>query len=52
MFSLLVLDDEEVDSLRNDHAVYAVAGGRINIAGIRDDDQRDRFADALVTVTG
>jgi aspartate/tyrosine/aromatic aminotransferase len=51
MFSLLVLDEQQVDSLRNDYAVYAVAGGRINIAGIKDDDQMQRFADALVTVT-
>ncbi len=51
MFSLLALSDEEVDSLRNDHAVYAVAGGRINIAGLKDEAQLHQFADALVTVT-
>ena len=51
MFSLLVLTDEEVESLRNDHGVYAVAGGRVNIAGLKDDDQLNRFADALVSVT-
>ena len=51
MFSLLVLDDEQVESLRKDHAVYVVAGGRVNIAGIKDEDQLNRFADALVAVT-
>ena len=51
MFSLLVLDDDQVDSLRNDHAVYAVAGGRVNIAGIKDEEQLNQFADALVAVT-
>ncbi|WP_424946667.1 aromatic amino acid transaminase [Candidatus Spongiihabitans sp.] len=50
MFSLLILDDSQVDRLRRDYAVYAVAGGRINIAGIKDDDQLARFADALVAV--
>ena len=52
MFSLLVLGDEEVDRLRNDHAIYAVAGGRINIAGLKDEAQLRQFADALVAVTG
>ncbi len=51
MFSLLVLSDEQVDRLREDHAVYAVAGGRVNIAGLKDDDQLNRFSDALVAVT-
>ncbi|MFT5275306.1 MAG: aspartate aminotransferase [Saprospiraceae bacterium] len=51
MFSLLMLSDEQVDSLRNDYAVYAVAGGRVNIAGIQDEVQLNTFADALVAVT-
>ncbi len=51
MFSLLVLDDQQVDRLRDDYAVYAVAGGRINIAGIKDDEQLQQFANALVAVT-
>ncbi len=51
MFSLLVLTDEQVERLRNDYAIYAVAGGRINIAGLKDDNQLMRFADALVAVT-
>ena len=51
MFSLLVLNDQQVGSLIDDYAVYAVAGGRINIAGIKDDNQLAQFADALVAVT-
>lgn len=51
MFSLLVLSDQQVDTLRTDHAVYVVQGGRINIAGIKDEQQLERFADALVAVT-
>ena len=51
MFSLLVLDDEQVDRLRNEFGVYAVAGGRINIAGLKDEDELNRFTDALVAVT-
>ena len=51
MFSLLVLEEAQVESLRTDHAVYAVAGGRINIAGLQDEVQVEQFADALVSVT-
>lgn len=51
MFSLLMLDEAQVDCLRNEHAVYAVAGGRINIAGIKDSAQLNAFADALIAVT-
>ncbi|NKB78168.1 MAG: aminotransferase class I/II-fold pyridoxal phosphate-dependent enzyme [Gammaproteobacteria bacterium] len=51
MFSLLVLNQEQTDALMHEHAVYAVAGGRINIAGLRNDEQLNAFADALVAVT-
>ena len=51
MFSLLVLDKQQVERLRNDHAVYCVAGGRINIAGLKNADEVQRFADALIAVT-
>ncbi|MYB34328.1 MAG: aspartate/tyrosine/aromatic aminotransferase [Gammaproteobacteria bacterium] len=51
MFSLLVLDDEQVNRLRDEYAIYVVAGGRINIAGLRDEEEMDRFVDAFVTVT-
>lgn len=52
MFSLLVLDDDQVGTLRNDYGIYVVAGGRINIAGLRDDEEMDRFVEALMSVTG
>jgi len=51
MFSLLVLDQARTDRLINDHGVYSVAGGRINIAGLRNDEQVENFADALIAVT-
>jgi len=50
MFSLLVLDDEQVKRLRDEYAIYVVAGGRINIAGLRDEEEMDRFIDAFVNV--
>lgn len=51
MFSLLMLEKSQTDALINDHAVYAVAGGRINVAGLKDGDEIDRLSDALLTVT-
>ncbi|NKB62434.1 MAG: aminotransferase class I/II-fold pyridoxal phosphate-dependent enzyme [Gammaproteobacteria bacterium] len=51
MFSLLVLSEEQTNALMHEHAVYAVAGGRINIAGLRNDEQLNAFADALISVT-
>ncbi len=48
MFSLLGFDAELVDRLRADHACYVVPGGRINVAGFRDDAQIERFCDILV----
>lgn len=49
MFSLLGLSDAQVASLRNDHAIYLVGGGRVNMAGLRA-DQYEIFADALLAV--
>ena len=37
MFSMLGLTEEQVDKLREDHAVYAVGDSRINIAGLSRD---------------
>jgi len=34
MFSLLGLTDDQLKRLRDDHAVYLVARGRINMAGL------------------
>ena len=36
MFSRLPLTPEQIDSLRDDHAIYIVGDGRINIAGLPD----------------
>jgi len=49
MFALLGLTPEQVARLREDHAVYVVGGGRINVAGFTDDNL-DRFADALAAL--
>jgi len=51
IFSLLGLDRAQVDRLREVHGVYAVAGGRINVAGMRAEDA-DRVAAALLDVAG
>jgi len=50
MFSLLGTSDHGIEQLRDDHAVYLVGGGRINIAGLRD-QQIDRLAAALIAVS-
>jgi aromatic-amino-acid transaminase len=34
MFALLNLDDGQIARLRDDHAVYVVALGRLNVAGL------------------
>lgn len=51
MFSLLCLDQQQTDTLINEHSIYIVNGGRINIAGLRDEEQVTRFANCLATVT-
>ena len=51
MFSLLGASPEQVARLRDEHAVYLVGAGRINIAGLPEAEV-DRFADALVAVLG
>ena len=52
MFSTLMLEQEQTKRLIDEYAIYVVTGGRINIAGLRNDRQLNRFADALLTVTG
>jgi len=49
MFSLLTLTDDQVEELITTHGVYVAPGGRINIAGCRE-DQIDRFVNALSDV--
>jgi aspartate/tyrosine/aromatic aminotransferase len=49
MFSLLPISNEEINRLREEHAVYLVQGGRINVAGLRM-SQIDRVAEAIAEV--
>jgi aromatic-amino-acid transaminase len=49
MFSLIGASPEEVARLRDEHAVYVVGAGRINVAGLPE-AEIDRLADALVRV--
>lgn len=46
MFSMLPLDAAAIARLRDEFAVYLVAGGRINLAGL-DESRLDELADAL-----
>jgi aspartate aminotransferase len=49
MFALLGLSTAQVDRLREEHAVYVVGAGRINVAGFTSTNMAP-FADALATV--
>ena len=51
MFSLTALPPQAIDRLRDEFAIYVVPGGRINIAGLRE-EQIPRVADALLAVSG
>lgn len=51
MFSLLCLDKQQTDTLVNEHSIYIVNGGRINIAGLQNNEQVNRFAQCLTAVT-
>ena len=50
MFTLLPLGKERVERLRNDYAVYMVGEGRINIAGMKSENDVQRLADAVKAV--
>ncbi|MGF1690753.1 aromatic amino acid transaminase [Photobacterium kagoshimensis] len=50
MFSVTGLSPEQVGRLRDEFAVYAVADGRVNIAGLQE-QKIDYLANALVTVS-
>ncbi|MEJ2764966.1 amino acid aminotransferase [Photobacterium sp. MCCC 1A19761] len=50
MFSVTGLSPEQIARLRDEFAIYAVGDGRINIAGLRE-QQIDYLAHALVTVS-
>lgn len=49
MFSFSGLTPEQVDSLREKHAIYAVRSGRINVGGITDDNVQ-QLCEAIASV--
>ncbi|MEM1262129.1 MAG: amino acid aminotransferase [Pseudomonadota bacterium] len=49
MFSMLPLNRSEIDALREQHHIYAVGSGRINIPGLPD-ERLDVIADAIASV--
>ena len=49
MFSFTGLSREQVQRLRNEHSVYVVGNGRINVAGLKD-DQVKTACQAIVSV--
>lgn len=49
MFSTLPLTEAQIAALREDHGVYAVGGGRVNMAGLTE-DTLPQVARALATV--
>ncbi|MCL4747646.1 MAG: aminotransferase class I/II-fold pyridoxal phosphate-dependent enzyme, partial [Burkholderiaceae bacterium] len=50
MFSLLGTSTEQVERLRRDHGIYLVSDGRINVAGLRE-DQIERFVAAVLATS-
>ena len=51
MFSMLALDKDQIQKLREDHGIYMAGSGRINIAGLTMGNI-DKFIGALADVTG
>lgn len=49
MFSMTGFSDEEIQKLQEEYAIYIVKGGRINIAGLQQ-NQIDKVVSAIVTV--
>ena len=49
MFSRLPLNTAQLDKLRDEHGIYIVGDGRINVAGLPEDGL-DQLADAVCTV--
>ncbi len=49
MFSLLPIDEAQVDALRDRHAIHAVGSGRVNLCAVNEDNA-DRIAAALADV--
>jgi aspartate/tyrosine/aromatic aminotransferase len=51
MFSFAGITPEQVDRLREKHAIYAVRSGRINVAGMREATM-DRLCSAIAEILG
>ena len=51
LFSILPVSKEQVQRLREEHAIYMAASGRINVAGLTMDNI-DKFIAAIADVTG
>ena len=51
MFSRLPLTTEHINKLRDDHGIYIVGDGRINVAGLPEEGL-DKLAAALCTILG
>jgi len=49
MFSRLPLNTQQIESLRTNHGIYIVGDGRINVAGLPEDDL-DGLVDAISAV--
>ncbi len=49
MFSRLPLNKAQLDTLRDEHGIYIVGDGRINVAGLPENGM-DQLADAICTV--
>ncbi len=49
MFSRLPLNAEQIGTLREQHGIYMVGDGRINVAGLPEDDM-DSLAEAIASV--
>lgn len=52
MFSQIHIAPEAAARLKDEHGIYMVGSGRINVAGFRDDSEIERFAKAVASVSG
>ena len=50
MFSLSGINPQQVEQLRDKHAIYMVGDGRMNIAGLQE-ERISELADAMADVT-
>lgn len=47
MFSMMPISPQQVEKLRDEHAIYMADSGRFNVCGMADEDV-DRFCDAIL----